>query len=149
MQVGVGRRDPLGEVDLVAGLEQHLEPPRRDGNCLAVGLDLVGGFRIHTHEIGKMRRLFSAIFALFEGLGLGLEVDVACGFVRRRSTRATLMPWLRSTFMSGRVMATAGSRTYLAFGELLGGITSCALLRVIAELAHGIETKSEGPHPDP
>jgi len=37
----------------------------------------------------------------------------------------------------------------LAFGELLCEIASCASLRVIAELSHGLETKSEGPHPDP
>ena len=36
----------------------------------------------------------------------------------------------------------------LAFGELLCEIASRALLRVIAELSHGLETKSEGPHPD-
>lgn len=36
----------------------------------------------------------------------------------------------------------------LAFGELLCEITSCVSLRVIAKLPHGLETKSEGPHPD-
>lgn len=44
------------------------------------------------------------------------------------------------------VAAYERARVRLPLGKLLGEIAPCALLRVIAESPHGLETKSKGPH---